>query len=242
MLVDADSLRRLVDLDGSSVWISIVRARQPSGGAIVREGILRLKEAPASSRVDAMPERILAEVVDGDDVRLAIILSTEILHRWNNIVRAERRLTFRVEVSDQEFAGTHGGDPPCTYLKFARDLAAELEAGFREGVTFEPDPDPTASWEALYEEFFPQPAALTDGASLNIAANSRSVIVRQNERGNIEVTFFAPVMRNGQLICGIFRRKKSDTVPCSSAGVQQLGWELRRFFYGWLDQVLEVDQ
>lgn len=236
-----DALERLIELQGSQIYVSIVRSAANDGGAIVRRGILRLKRTREQILSAGPAEDFIAEVVDDDDIRLVSILSTEVVRRFNDVLRFERRLAFYVDLSLAKPPGFEDPAGAISYLEFCRNIAAELEAGLRAGVMMSPDPDPEASWKAPYSQIIPLDAGFKGEQRWNVSANMCSATIAEAPReGFARAWFFAPDAKTCTLTMGIFEGTNGSKYPLTSDGASLLGRDLRAMFYGRVDHLVRI--
>jgi hypothetical protein len=145
MDASAEVRERLLDLDDCDVWLSIIRAiGNERGGAVRRGGRLHLCVAASDLRSlgESDPEVKIGEVLDTSGVRLAVLLSSQTMSSLGDSIHVEHRLSLRLDIS-----GTKPPESPhtsLTYAEFVRDLTAEVESAFLEGLVVSPDPDPPA--------------------------------------------------------------------------------------------------
>ena len=139
---------RIVALAGARVWAALTNPSDPDAFATVRSGTLRLPETPcdAQSLAELARDDVLARIVDADELPLVTLLGGDTVTLWNELLSAELRPSFRVDILDRPFRRPGESEPAApAFERTARELAAELEAGFRGDLLLQPAPLPDAS-------------------------------------------------------------------------------------------------
>jgi hypothetical protein len=133
------ALERLIALDGRRVWAAIVRG---SDAAVIRSGTLRLFEPECDVQLllEVARAETFARIVDADGLPIVAVRGGDDLSAYSDLLSAELRPGFRVDILDRAFAAAAAPDTPLTYADAARELAAELEAGFRSALLLQPQP------------------------------------------------------------------------------------------------------
>ncbi len=159
MSIPGAPLERLNALAGASVYASILRAVDQQAQPVVREGRLRLSDAAAAS------DAPVAHLLDADELPIVTVLGRDGLSLVDDRVRVTLRPTMRVDFAERPPVGPQIDEiPELTLASVARELAAELEAGFRADLLMRPDPDPPASLRARYGSPPVEPRPLGDGS------------------------------------------------------------------------------
>ncbi len=161
------ALERLIALDGVPVWASVLRAVDQYALPIVREGRLRLLETPETigAAFEAANDVPVAQIVDVGDLPIVTVIGRDRIALLDDRLRVTFRPTMRVDIAGRPPVTPQVDDiPELTLAAVARDLAAELEAGFRAELLMRPDPDPPASLRARYGAPPIEPRPLDDGS------------------------------------------------------------------------------
>lgn len=238
-LVPDQAPERLAALEGADVWVGIVRAVGGHGGAVVRAGRLRLA-VPAQRLLSIDHEQDgqirIADVVDEFKIAIATVLSTDTLWVFNGVIRAERRPSFFVEIYDRRPPGVEEPSERLTYLRFSRDLTAELEAGLRESLVVRPDPDPPASWKAAYPSMFvPDSPQFDEHTSIQYAANMSYATVSPNGTNGARLSCLGITPRRGEAAYSIFEPAAGSTYSLTVSDLMRIGADIRSFLGGRRD-------
>jgi hypothetical protein len=137
------AFERIIALDGARVWAAMTGTGVPRRPALVRHGTLRLPESPcdAQSLAELGRDDVLARIVDADGLAIVTLLGADALSLWNDLLSVDVRPSFRIDVLARPFPEPAQSDvAPLTFEGAARDLAIELEAGFRSALLLQPQP------------------------------------------------------------------------------------------------------
>jgi hypothetical protein len=137
------AFERIIALDGMRVWASLTNPGDPRALTAVRTGTLQLPESPcdAQSLAELARDDVLARIVDADALPLVTLLGGDTITLWNDLLSAELRPSLRIDVLDRPFPQRPASEPESPdFERTARELAAELEAGFRGALLLQPAP------------------------------------------------------------------------------------------------------
>jgi hypothetical protein len=136
------AFERIIALDGARVWASLTNPSDPRALTTVRNGTLRLPESPcdAQSLAELGRDEVLVRIVDADELPLVTLLGADTVTLWNDLLSAELRPAFRIDLLDRPFPPSANEPSPRDFERVARELAAELEAGFRAALLLQPAP------------------------------------------------------------------------------------------------------
>jgi len=147
-----EAYERLIALDGANVTLAMRRAKDQSLYPILRVGTLRLA-VPSWALVNTIESRldtVVARVFDEEHLPIATFIGRDRLATMNGRLHFELRPTFTIDVELRDPNVVPAPGYMIDYARATRDVAAELEAGFRGDLRFRPDPDPAASLRASY--------------------------------------------------------------------------------------------
>ncbi len=224
-------LERLAALADAPVWAAILRAKDQLGPSIFRRGTLALLAAPedAQRAAESVIPQPIAQVLDDDGLAIVTVLARDTLSLWNGRVRAEFRSSFRIDLDDRPFPLPFVGEPAAiTFERAARDVAAELEAGFRAALMLRPEPDPDASARARYGVKSPEGEPLSDG-SVRFAVGHAAATLRPDGENGIALACIGSALRNGRQITELFEPESGPRYELDAAGVERLSADIRAF-------------
>ena len=134
---------RIIALDGARVWAALTNPADPRALTIVRSGTLRLPESPcdAQTLAELTRDEVLMRIAGTDDLPLVTLLGADTPTLWNDLLSVELRPTLRIDLLDRPFPRAAASESELPgYERTARELAAELEAGFRGALLLQPAP------------------------------------------------------------------------------------------------------
>jgi hypothetical protein len=220
---------RLLVLDGVRVWVSIIRARDQRGRGVVRNGTLRLV-APADEVRRILEERRddpIAQILDDDELPIVSLLGTDLLSMHNKLLSVEFRASFRVDIIDRPFKPAFDDFVPMNYDRASRQLAAELEAGFRSLLLFRPDPEPGAGAPLRHGIPPPAPGPLKDN-SVRFAVGHVAATLHPVDDG-IKITCILSEVRFQNQKVHTFRPASGEWYPLEDDAIERLGSDIRAF-------------
>ena len=217
--VERKALERLIALDGAPVWAAITRAKDQRGAAIVRHGTLYADPA----RDAAAP---VAQIVDDDELPIVTIRPSDKMSVWSDLASVEFRASFRVDILQRPFPASVGDTTDMTYERAARELAAELEAGFRNGLLFRPDPDAEAGPPQRYGVPKVETKPLSDN-SFRFAIGHSAATLHPVDAG-IKLTCIASDVRYNLQVTEVYHPKRGE-YALDPAGIEALGSDIRAF-------------
>jgi hypothetical protein len=223
------ALERLVALDGVRVWPSIVRAPAQRGRGVVRNGTLALVLPPDDiARAQANREdEPIAQILDDDGCPIVSLLASDVLSTHNTLLSAEFRSSFRVDIIDRPFRPAFDDYVPMSYDLAARQLAAELEAGFRSLLLFRPDPDPDAAAPLRHGVPKLAPGPLKDN-SVRFAVGHVAATLHPDEAG-IRITCILSEVKFERQMVHVFKPLAGDRDALEHAEIERLGSDIRAF-------------
>ena len=218
-------------LDGTRVYLSILRAKQLRGEAVLRAGTLR--ELFTAGRplpiVGAHTDRPIACIDDENGFAIATLLERDALSMDFGPVRVVLRPSFRIDVAVEPFPV-----PPERLPEFAeatRGIAAELEAGFRSALIVRPDPDPEASIRA--DRGLPpiETGPLSDG-SVRFAIGHASAMLRPEGKGTIGLVCTETIVRGVHQVAERYVPQSGPIYALLPSQLQALAADIRAFLNG----------
>lgn len=223
------ALERLLTLDGAGVWASIIRAPDQRGRGVVRSGTLRLvvPVADVARIVDERSDEPIAQIFDADDLPIVSILGTDGFSMHNTLLSVEFRSSFRVDILDRPFKPAFDDYVPMNYDRASRQLAAELEAGFRSLLLFRPDPDPNAGAPLRHGVPPPAPGPLKDN-SIRFAIGHVAATLHQCDEG-IRITCILSEVHFQHQRVHTFRPIAGERYALDDDGIARLGADIRAF-------------
>lgn len=180
-----DPLERLIALDGLRVWAFVLRTVDQREPPIVRDGRLRVLDAPESLRAafEAESDAPVAQLLDADELPVVTVLGRDRISPADDRVRVAFRPTMRVDFAGRPPVAPQVDEiPDLTFTGVARELAAELEAGFRTELLLRPDPDPPASLRALHGAPPVESRPLGDGSVRFAVGHAAATLYPDGER------------------------------------------------------------
>lgn len=230
VLVNASS-ERLIALANAHVDVAILRAADQRGTPVYRSGRVRLLGTPDAVQfaVEAARNRPIARIADADGGPIATLLGCDRLSVRRDAVRVEFRSSFRVDVGIvRPLAEAHEDLAPMTFERAARDLAAELEAGFRSELLLRPDPDPAAGLRARYGVAPIEPGPLGDG-SVRFAVGHAAATLRPDGADGVRLTCIGTEIRDGRQVTDIFEPLRGPRYELAPDDVERLAADIRAF-------------
>jgi len=214
---------RLKSLDGRSVWVALLRAKDQSGPPVYRSGTFQLFAQPPGA--DAPVTRI----VDADKLPVVTFLGPDMFSIVDGALRAQFRTSFRADVLDQPFPQPPGRARELLSFEGAmRELVAELEAGFRTALIMRPDPDPEASLRARYHVPPTEEGPLPDW-SMRFAVGHNSATVRPHDDGIVRLTSIGSTLRDGRQVIDLFEPAGGALYELFPPDIERLAIDIRRF-------------
>ncbi len=225
---------RLKALDGKHVWVSLVRAKDQNGVPVYRSGVFRLFAQPPGAPAP------LTCILDADGLPLVTFLGPDTFSLVDGALRAEFRPTFRVDVLERPFPGANdGAEADMMYEHAARELVAELEAGFRTALIMRPDPDPEASLRARYNVPPIEDGPLSDW-SVRFAVGHNSSTLRPHDDGIVRLTNSGTSVRDGQQVVDLFEPVGGPHYQLKTADIARLAGDIRSFLSGRRERFVPV--
>ena len=222
---------RLRALDGTPVNVSILRAPGLHGEAVIRAGTLRALSAKERRLpiVGAVTDRPIGCVDDDGGFAIATLLETDTFDIDFGPLRAILRPSFRIDVAADPFP-----IPPERLPDFhaaTRDIAAELEAGFRTALIVRPDPDPSAGIRA--DRGLPpvDTGPLSDG-SVRFAIGHSSARLVPEGKGSIALVCTETVVREIEQVAERYVPQRGGTYALLPSEIRQLTSDIRAFLNG----------
>ncbi len=211
--------------------VSILRAKGLRGEAVLRAGTLRELLTPGRTLpiVGALTDRPIARIDDENGFSIVTLLDRDALSLEFGPLRAAFRPSFRVDVASEPFPV-----PPERLPAFegaVRDLAAELESGFRTALIVRPDPDPAASIRADRGLDPIASGPLSDG-SVRFAIGHSSAMLRPDGKAAIALTCTETVVRGVQQVAERYAPQTGATYALLPSELQQLAIDVRAFLNG----------
>jgi hypothetical protein len=218
-------------LAGAPVSVAILRAKDQLGASVYRAGRLELAGTPddvgrAAAAARAEP---IARVLDGDGSPVVTFLGRDRFALWNGRVRAEFRTSFRVDLDDRPIPAPQSrGGAPVTFERAMRELAAELEAGFRSALLLRPDPDPDAGAGARAGNRPYESGPLSDG-SVRFAVGHAAATLRPDGENGVRLTCIGSELWFGRQFTQTFEPLRGARYDLVSDEVERLGADVRAF-------------
>jgi hypothetical protein len=225
------ALERLIALAGWRVWATVLRATDPHGPAIVRSGRLRLCEAPDAVRaaLEAACDVPVAQLLDAGELPVVTLLGRDRCALVDDRLRVTFRPTFRVDLADRPPVAPQVEEPPeLTFVRVARALAAELEAGFRAGLLMRPDPDPAASLRARHGAPPVEARPLGDGSVRFAVGHAAATLYPDGERALLLACVGSEV-RDGRQFADRYAPLAGARYVFMPEEVARLGADIRAF-------------
>src|SRR5580698_222203 len=115
-----ETFERLRALDGTQVWVALLRAEHLHGTPVYRSGIFHLFDRPNPA------DNPVTRIVDADGLPLVTFRGSDMLSVVDGVLHVTLRASFRIDVLDRPFTPeTPAGETPMTYDTAARILVAE---------------------------------------------------------------------------------------------------------------------
>jgi len=237
----SDVLERLVALDGVSVSVEMLRAKDQVGRPVQRIGILRLS-APAvqlHERVQRRSDAPVARIVDSAELSLATLTGRDRLSLDEDGVRWELRPSFRIDVVERAAGEAPLREVVLDFEDATRDVATELEAGFRSALRMRPDPAHDAGVRAQYGVPPVEPAALPDG-SVRFAVGHASTILRPEGTNALRLTCIETTIVGNRQVAASFEPPRGPRYALGTTDVARLAADIRAFFSGRRDHFTAI--
>lgn len=214
-----ETLERLQALDGKRVWVALLRAKDLAGTPVYRSGDFRLFDRPNPA------ENPVTRVVDRDGLPLVTLLGSDTPSVVDGALRVALRPTFRIDVREEPFPPLPDAGAPMTYDRAARELIAELEAGFRNALLLRPDPDPQASARRRppVEE-----GPLLDN-SVRFAVGHAAATLRPEGESGVRLTCIGSSVRAGRQLTDLFEPAAGAFYAFEAAAIERLAGDIRAF-------------
>ena len=221
-----ETFERLKALDGSSVWIALLRAEVLAGTPVYRSGTFHLFDRPAAAG------NPVTRIVDADGLPLVTFRGSDTLSVVDGALRVALRSSFRIEVFDHPVgARPFTAGSVSTYESAARDLVAELEAGFRSALIVRPDPDPAASERARHGLPPVEAGPLVD-RSVRFAVGHASATLRPDGEHGVRLTCVGSSVRDGKQFADLFEPAAGARYAFEPGDVERLAADIRAFLSG----------
>jgi hypothetical protein len=220
-------LDRLLALDGARVAVAILRAKDLRGLPVRRNGTLRVT-ADVRHGVASHRDMPVAHVVDADELPIATLAGVDALSLAGEGVRCDVRPSLRIEVGADAGDAAASGDDAFDYERATRDIAAELEAGFRAALRFRPDPAPDASVRARYGVPPIEDGPLSD-ASVRFAVAHASVTLRPDGPAALTLTCIESSIRHNRQFAAFFEPLRGVRYVLDGAEIERLTADVRAF-------------
>jgi hypothetical protein len=218
-----ETFERLRALDGQAVWVALLRAKDLRGTPVYRSGTFHLFDRPSAG------DNPVTRIVDADRLPLVTFRGSDTLSVAEGALRVALRSSFRIDVLDRPFpADAHISAGPMTYETAARELVAELEAGFRNALILRPDPDPDASARARHGLPPVEASPLVDN-SVRFAVAHLSATLRPDGDDGVRLTCVGSSVRDGRQLADLFEPAAGAHYAFEPAEVARLGSDIRAF-------------
>jgi hypothetical protein len=217
------AFERIVALAGARVWAALTSTADQHWPKTVRRGILRLPESPcdAQSLAELGRRDVLARIVDAGELPLVTLLGADALSLWNDLLSADLRPGFRVDVLDRPFpppAGT--GSPQPALERVARELAAELEAGFRGALLRQAEP-------------------LAD-KSVRFAVGHAAATLYPDAAGGVRLVCIGSEVRFDRQFADAFEPARGSHYSLEADEIERLGADIRAFLSNQRERFVPV--
>ncbi len=216
-----ETFARLQALDGKTVWVALLRAKDLNGPPVVRSGEFRLFDKPNPN------DNPVTRVVDADGLPLVTFRGSDMLSVVDGLLRITLRSSFRIDLQEQPFAPAPEG-AALTYDGAARELVAELEAGFRSALLLRPDPDPAASARALRGLPPVEEGPLIDN-SVRFAVGHASATLRPDGESGVRLTCVGSSVLGGKQLADLFEPAAGAHYAFEPDDIVRLGFDIRAF-------------
>jgi len=216
-----ETFERLQALDGKRVWVALLRAPGLRGTAVYRSGEFRLFDRPNPAK------NALTRVVDADGLPLVTLLGTDTPAIADGALRVTLRPTFRIDVREEPFAAPAERAPP-TYESVARELVAELEAGFRSALLLRPDPDPEAGARRRFGLPPVEEGPLLDN-SMRFAVGHAAATLRPDGPDGVRLTCIGSSVWNGRQLTDLFEPVAGARYAFEPPDIERLAGDIRAF-------------
>ena len=218
-----ETFARLAALDGKSVWVALLRAKDLDRTPGFRSGEFRLFDRPNPG------DNPVTRVVDADGLPLVTFRGSDMLSIADGALRASLRSSFRVDVQEEPFAPVPRAEGAAmSYDDAARELVAELEAGFRSALLLRPDPDPDASARALRGLPPVEAGPLIDN-SVRFAVAHASATLRPDGEDGVRLTCVGSSVVGGKQLADLFEPAAGARYAFEPGDLVRLGADIRAF-------------
>jgi hypothetical protein len=218
-----DTFERLKALDGNAVWVALLRAKDLDGAPVYRSGTFHLFDRPNAA------ENPVTRIVDADGLPLVTFRGSDTLSVAGGALRVALRSSFRIDVFDRPVAPEPSAESAAlNYERAARELVAELEAGFRSALILRPDPDPAASVRARHGLPPVEAGPLID-RSVRFAVGHASATLRPDAETGVRLTCIGSSVRGGKQFADLFEPAAGARYTFEPADVVRLGADIRAF-------------
>lgn len=218
-----ETFARLQELDGKTVWVSLLRAKDLDGTPVVRSGEFRLFDRPNPG------DNPVTRIVDADGLPLVTFRGSDTVTVAGGVLRVALRSSFQVDVQEQPFVpAPQRAENVMTYDGAARELVAELEAGFRSALLVRPDPDPDASARALRGLPPVEPGPLIDN-SVRFAVGHASATLRPDGENGVRLTCVGSSVLAGKQLADLFEPAAGPHYAFEHDEIVRLAFDIRAF-------------
>jgi hypothetical protein len=218
-----ETFERLRALDGKPVWIALLRANDLIGTTVYRSGTFHLFDRLSAA------ENPVTRILDANGLPLVTFRGSDTLSVVDGALRVVLRSSFRIDVLDGEAApAPSAGVAAMTYDQAARELVAELEAGFRSALILRPDPDPAASARARHGLPPVEEGPLIDN-SVRFAVGHASATLRPDSDDGVRLTCVGSSVRNGRQFADLFEPAAGARYAFEPDDIVRLGTDIRAF-------------
>jgi len=217
-----ETFERLRALDGKRVWVAMLRAKDQNGPAVYRSGDFRLFDRPGAA------SNPVTRIVDADGLSLVTFRGSDTLSVVDGALRVTLRSSFRIDVLDRPFPPQAGAAAAMTFERAARELVAELEAGFRSALILRPDPDPAASVRARPGALPVEEGPLIDN-SVRFAVGHAAATLRPEGDDGIRLTCIGSSLRAGRQFADLFEPASGARYAFEPDEIARLGADVRAF-------------
>jgi len=229
----SEMLERLLSFADAPVVVLLLRATDQTRRPVRRYGTLRLSvpldvlHARLRSRSTAPVVRIvdaaglpIATLTGRDDLEFA--LAGEAL-RWRI------RPTFRIDVMDRGDAEVGPPEIALNYDEATREMATEMEAGYRSALRMRPDPAPEAGLRAQHGVPPVEPGPLPD-LSVRFAVSHSSATIRPDGTNAVHLTCIETSVVHNRQYAVAFEPPRGPRYALGTSDMARLAADVRAFF------------
>jgi hypothetical protein len=229
----SEVLERLLPFDGVAVVVAMLRAADQTQRPVRRYGTLRLcvPRDILVGRVRARSDAPIVRIVDAAGLPIATLHGRDelALALEGEALRWRLRPTFRIDVLERGGAEVGPPEIPLDYDAATREMATEMEAGYRAALRMRPDPTPEAGVRALHGVPPVEPGPLPDG-SVRFAVGHTSATIRPDGTNALRCTCIeTTIVRNRQYAVA-FEPPRGPRYALGTSDVARLAADVRAFF------------